>query len=91
MVTRAADAFYLGTLADLDRTQSNFTPESSGAMIGTVYGSSRNPPGATIDTMMLNDIHGNGELRENDNGQIPDQMIYRGNAACLRSARVGLN
>lgn len=88
MPSRDISAFFLGTIADLDPNESNYTAENAGGLLGTTFGSSASPlVDSNLDTLTLIDANGDNLVYDNDLGSVPggEGLSYAGTFARLDS------
>lgn len=79
------EAFYLGTMADLDPNEFNYYSEGSGNLVGLTFGSNGAPLYDSIDALTLDDSDGDGGVYEDDYNEIPEDLIHDGTASGLDS------
>lgn len=79
------EAFYLGTLADLDLNESDFYSEYASDLVGLTVGTGAGDPPLyeNIIALTLDDADGDRGLYENDLGYTGEDIIYDGTASAL--------
>ncbi len=85
MAINTIEAFYLGIFSDLDPDESNFQAEGSSSLLGLTFGGPDAPLYDSIDSLGLDDADDDGSVKENDNGQTGEDLIYDGVRSTLDS------
>lgn len=79
------EAFYLGTMSDLDPDESNYISENADDLNGLTIGSNNEPLYDSIDALTLEDTDDDGVLYSNDNGGNAEDLTYAGTSSALDS------
>lgn len=85
MATYTMKAFYLGTFADMDVNESDFTAELASNMAGKTFGSGTDPLYNRINSLTTNDADNDGTVRHNSGGQTGETLTYNGVASIYDS------
>ncbi|WP_456388423.1 Hint domain-containing protein [Profundibacter sp.] len=79
------EAFYLGTMSDIDPDEDNYASENSSDLVGLTFGSNNAPLYDSIDALTLEDVDGDQVLYSNDNDQNAENLSYDGTSSALDS------
>lgn len=79
------EAFYLGTVADLDPDEGNYLVENAGSLGGTTFGSGADPLYKDLETLTLDNPNSDAYIDSNDNGAAGEDLIFAGTASTLDS------
>lgn len=79
------EAFYLGSMNDLDPDEANYMSENSDSLVGLLFGGRDAPLYDSIDALTLEDTDGDGVLYSNDAGQDAENLSYDGTSSALDS------
>lgn len=71
MPTASSTFIYIGNFADLDPNEANFFNENPSAIYQTFDNTEM-----SVVTVIQDDVFGDGQVEENDNGQTPDTFTY---------------
>lgn len=85
MAINTIEAFYLGSFSDLDPDEFDFVAEGSSSLLGLTFGGPDAPLYDSIDSLGLDDANDDGSVKENDNGQTGEDLIYGGVRSTLDS------
>ncbi|KPN63705.1 Ca2+-binding protein, RTX toxin-related [Aliiroseovarius crassostreae] len=85
MAINTIEAFYLGIFSDLDLDESDFQSEGSSSLLGLTFGGPDAPLYDSIDSLGMDDANDDGSVKENDNGQTGEDLIYDGVRSTLDS------
>lgn len=85
MPSNTIEAFFVGTLADLDPNEGNWVTDNASSLNGTVVGGPTDQLYKRIESLTLDDANADGGLDSNDLGQTEEDLIYQGVASGLDS------
>lgn len=85
MSSNTIEAFFVGTLADLDPNESNYMTENGAALAGTVVGGPGDQLYKRIESLTLEDPNSDGATRSNDVGGVTEHLTYDGTSSGLDS------